>query len=71
MIYKCVVKCPFCEHSNKVEIKINKWLMSLECQSCKETITGKENPHGWNWVLCAYGNVPWLQIQERENRLNL
>ena len=68
MIYICLVKCPFCGHSNTVEIKENQWLMSLECQSCKEIITGKENPHGWNWVLCAYGSVPWLQIQERENK---
>jgi len=69
MIYECLVKCPFCGHSNEVEITENKWLMNIECQSCKEIITGKKNPHNWNWVLCAYGNVPWLQIQERENKL--
>ncbi len=69
MIYECLVQCPFCGHSNKVEITENKWLMNIECQSCKEIITGKENPHSWNWVLCAYGSVPWLQSQEVENKL--
>ncbi len=66
MIYNSTVFCPFCGQSNIVEIPENKWLLSLECQSCNETIKGKENPHGWNWVLCAYGDIPWVQIQEKE-----
>ena len=68
MKYNCNVNCPFCGHSNSIEIPKNQWLMSLVCQVCKEMIIGKENPHGWNWVLCAYGDTPWVQIQARENK---
>ena len=69
MIYECIVQCPFCSYSNKVVIKNNKWLLNIECQGCNKIIIGKENPHDWNWVFCAYGSVPWLQIQERELKL--
>ena len=69
MIYNSTVKCPFCGYANNVKIPENQWLMRIICQACKKTIFGKENPHDWNWVLCAYGDVPWVQIQAKEQKL--
>ena len=58
------IKCPHCGHINETEIPKDMWLMWIKCQGCDKVIWGRENPHGWNWVFCAYGDVPWLKVQE-------
>ena len=66
MKYISNVKCPQCGHINTLKIPDNMWLMWINCQGCNEPIWGHENPHGWNWVFCSYGDVPWRKIQEQE-----
>ena len=66
MKYTSNITCPSCEHINEVKIPEKMWTIRLECPSCKKIITGHENPHGWNWVLCTYGDTPWLLIQQQE-----
>ena len=67
MINISYVSCPNCGYINKVNIPENNWLLSLKCDFCGEMIIGGPNPHGWTWVLCAHGDVPWLQRQKIEN----
>lgn len=64
MKYTSNVKCPHCGHINETKIPEKMWLIWIKCQGCDKVIWGHENPHGWNWVFCTYGNVPWLKIQE-------
>ena len=62
------MSCPFCGHVNNVKIPETIWLSWIECENCKQKVMGKENHHGWTWVFCTYGDVPWLHIQEQESR---
>ena len=60
--------CPSCSHVNNVKIPETMWLSWIECEKCKNKILGGENHHGWSWVFCSHGDVPWVHIQEQEGR---
>ena len=60
------VKCPLCGFINVVQIFETQWPQSYECNGCKEFFAGHQNPHGWPWILCTYGDVPWFGIQQKE-----
>ena len=66
MKYTSNVSCPYCGYVNEVKIPEKMWLIRLECQSCNKIFTGHENHHGWTWVICTYGDTPWLVIQQKE-----
>ena len=68
--YYSNVDCPECGYKNTVKIPESMWLNWIECKNCNNKIIGKKNHHGWNWVFCTYGDVPWLSIQEQENKEN-
>lgn len=59
------VTCPHCGHINRLKIPKDQWLTWTNCQGCNKAIWGHENPHGWDWIFCTYGDVPWLHIQEK------
>ena len=72
MKFESNIICPHCNNINEsVKIPETMWLMRYECQSCHKTIVGRENPHGWTWVFCSYGDVPWLHVQEQEEKSKL
>ena len=62
----CNVKCPLCGHVNVVQIKETQWPHSFHCEKCHNTFLGHQNPHGWPWIFCTYGDVPWFNVQRKQ-----
>ena len=63
--YEGNVVCPHCGYNNILKIPSDMWLTWTTCQGCSKAIWGHDNPHGWNWVFCTFGDVPWINEQKK------
>jgi DNA-directed RNA polymerase subunit RPC12/RpoP len=61
---KSILTCPYCNHSEELEMPLDFCQYFYICKNCGKTITPKK---GDCCVFCSYGTNPCPSIQEQQN----